>query len=524
MTRSRRFAFSFGALAVLAVVAIAAASPTPHRDAAAARFPPVAALTPVACAELSAMSWGGFVLDEVSEVAASTRDPAHCRVRGTIDAEIRFELLLPAAADWNGRFLMGGGGGYVGTVQNQALQYAGPESVLSRGFATVGTDTGHQGSTIDASWALNRPDREVNFGHRAVHVTAEAAKTIIRLYYGRDIDYSYFIGCSRGGGQGMMSSQRYPDDFDGIVSGAPAYNWPGLGAFFLQTQQLLYPDPADLSTPVIDAEAAEILETAILNACDANDGVTDGIMTNPLECELEISSIPGLTDAQRRAAELIYGGAWAGDRRVYPGFPFGGETAPTGWRLWITQGEDPVGPGIPNLHYAFGTQMYKYLIFDDPEFDYSTFDFSDYFAWEEQTRRAAKILNATDTDLGAFKTAGGKLILWTGWSDPAIPAAGTLSYYEGVAAGDDEADDYARLFMLPGVLHCAGGPGPDYVDWIGAIQAWVEEDEAPERLVATKMEGAEVTMRRPVCTWPAQAEYDGIGDPKREESFECIAP
>ena len=318
MTRSRRLAVSFGSLAILAAVAIAAVSPAPAADL-------VPAMT---CEELSGVSWGGFVLDEVSEVEAGANDPAHCRVLGTIDEEIHFELLLPTAADWNGRFLMGGGGGYVGSVQNQALGFAGPVSVLSRGFATAGTDTGHEGSGIDASWALNRPDREVNFGHRAGHVTAEAAKTIIRLYYGRDIEYSYFVGCSRGGGQGMMSSQRYPDDFDGIVSGAPAYDWTGLGAFFLQTQQALYPDPAELSTPVIDAAAAAILETAILEACDGNDGVRDGFMTNPLECDIDISSIPGLSAEQRRAAEVIYGGAQVGDRRVYPGFPFGVRATP----------------------------------------------------------------------------------------------------------------------------------------------------------------------------------------------------
>jgi len=183
-----------------------------------------------------------------------------------------------------------------------------------------------------------------------------------------------------------------------------------------------------------------------------------------------------------------------------------------------------LGPGGPNLHYAFGTQMYKYIIFDDPEFDYSTYDFADYFVWEEDTRRARAILNATDTDLSGFKTAGGKLILWTGWSDSAIPASGTIAYYEGVAAGDEEADDYTRLFMLPGVLHCAGGPGPDFVDWIAAIQSWVEEDEAPERLVATKFGEAGVEMQRPVCPWPAHAAYNGTGDPKREDSFGCVAP
>ena len=486
----------------------------------------LAALTPTSalnlpCDDLTAVSWAGFVLEEASEIPVNTNDPAHCRVRGTIDEEIHFELLLPQATDWNGKFLMGGGGGYVGSVQNQALQFAGSESVLSRGFATVGTDTGHRGSGTDASWALNRPDREVNFGHRAVHVTAETAKTIIRLYYGRDIDYSYFLGCSRGGGQGMMSSQRYPDDFDGIVAGAPAHNWTALGALFLQTQQVLFPDPAHLAAPVITDEAARTLETAILEACDENDGVKDGIMTDPLACDIDLASIAGLTDDQRRAAEVIYEGAFVGGRLVYPGFPFGGETAVAGWKQWITGG----GRGAaPNLHYAFGTQMHKYIIFDDPEFDYSTFDFSDYGVWEEQTRRAGKLLNATDTDLTGFKTAGGKLILWNGWSDAAIPATGTIRYYEDVAAGDEDVDDYLRMFMLPGVLHCAGGPGPDQVDWIDVIQEWVEDGTAPQRLVATKADQGEVEMQRALCAWPARAVYDGSGDPKRAESFECEAP
>ena len=333
--------------------------PSPLLAASFATLPILAALTPMpatdpvpalTCGQLTTMSWSGFVLDEVVEVEAGERDPAHCRVRGTIDEEIHFELLLPLAETWNGRFLMGGGGGFVGSVQNAALEYQGPVSVLAQGFATAGTDTGHEGPVIDASWALHRPDREINFGHRAVHVTAEAAKTVIRLFYGRDIEYSYFIGCSRGGGQAMMSSQRYPDDFDGIVSGAPAYDWPGLGAFFLQTQRALYPDPTDLAVPVITDEAAAILETAILTACDGNDGLEDGFMTNPLECDIDIDAIPGLTDEQRAAAGVVYGGARAGDRLIYPGFPFGGETAATGWRLWITGRAMQLGPAGPNLH------------------------------------------------------------------------------------------------------------------------------------------------------------------------------
>ncbi|MXW17447.1 MAG: tannase/feruloyl esterase family alpha/beta hydrolase [Gemmatimonadetes bacterium] len=510
--------FSRHTISVAALGALGAVGPHPLSD-------PVHAFIqdpspPPTCDDLATFAWSGFTLDDVSTVEATEYDPVHCRVRGTIDTEIRFELLLPQPADWNGRFIMGGGGGYVGSVQNQALGFFGSNRVLTRGFATVGTDTGHRGVGTDASWALNRPDREVNFGHRAVHVTAQTAKTIIRIYYGRDIDYSYFMGCSRGGGQGMMASQRYPDDFDGIVAGAPAYHWTGLGALFLQTQQALYPDPNDLSTPVIDAEAAMALETAILEACDENDGVKDGFMTNPLACDIDLASIPGLTDEQRRAAEMIYGGARVGGQLVHPGYPYGGEA--TGeWPMWITGGG---GSGTPNLHYAFGTQMHKYIIFDNPDFDYSTYDFSDYAAWEADTRRTAKLLNATDTDLSAFKTAGGRLILWTGWSDAAIPAKGTVSYYEGVAAGDEEVDDYLRMFMLPGVQHCGGGPGPAEVDWITTIQKWVEEGEAPEWLIATKTNRGEVEMQRPICAWPAEAVYKGSGDPMREENFECREP
>jgi feruloyl esterase len=502
------------AISIATVTTLAVVAPAPAVDL------PV----PMTCADVLTADWTGFRVNEAEAMPVQGETPAHCRVRGTIDEEINFELLLPVADDWNGRFLMGGGGGYVGSVQNQALEGAGETGVLGRGFATVGTDTGHQGSGIDATWALHRPDREVNFGHRAIHVTAETAKTIIRLYYGRDIEYSYFFGCSRGGGQGMMSSQRYPDDFDGIVAGAPAHDWTGLGALFIQTQQALYPNPADLSTPAITPEVAGVIEDAILEACDELDGVEDGIMTDPLACPFDPTTIPGLTGAQRRAVEVIYGGAMVGDRQVYPGFPYGGETDQAGWTTWITGGGNRFGPGTPSLHFAFGTQMHKYIIFDDPEFDYSTFDFSDPFTWEEQTRRAARILNATETDLTPFKTAGGKLILWNGLSDPAIPATGTLRYYEGVAAGDEEVDDYVRMFMMPGVLHCAGGPGPDQVDWVDAIMEWVEEDLAPERLIATKVNQDEVEMRRPLCAYPARAVYDGIGDARREESFECVTP
>jgi hypothetical protein len=215
-------------------------------------------------------------------------------------------------------------------------------------------------------------------------------------------------------------------------------------------------------------------------------------------------------------------GATSDGEQIYPGFPFGGEAAPGGWGAWIAgpiPADPRFGPGIPSLHHQLGTQMYKYLFFDDPEWEYAGYDFS---TWVSDTGAGAKVLNATDTDLTPFKVAGGKLILYNGWSDAAVTALGTIRYYEAVRRGDAEAEDYARLFLMPGVLHCGGGPGPDEVEWLDIIQRWVEDGEAPERVIATKRDDdGGIEMRRPLCAYPMIARYDGTGDPKREESFTC---
>ncbi|MDX1382711.1 MAG: tannase/feruloyl esterase family alpha/beta hydrolase, partial [Thermoanaerobaculia bacterium] len=247
-----------GRISVVAVAALAVSG-------AAAGLDPA-----LSCADLDGFTAGSFRITEAVEKPAQTQ-PAHCRVDGVIEDEIRFQLLLPD--DWNGRFFMGGGGGFVGSVQNLAQSPLFGDTALQRGYATAGTDTGHQASGTSASWALDNEERELNFGYRAVHLTAETSKSIIRHYYGRDSEYDYFIGCSRGGGQAMMESQRYPDDFDGIVAGAPAYDWPGIGAQFLQNQQAIYPDAGNLAEPVITRDNQALLERAIGERCDAIDGV-----------------------------------------------------------------------------------------------------------------------------------------------------------------------------------------------------------------------------------------------------------
>jgi feruloyl esterase len=484
----------------------------------------------IQCEELISVAWSGFEVSLAEERDAADGVPAHCVVRGTIDAEIRFELILPVPDAWNGRFVMGGGGGFVGTVMNQASWLA--PDFLSRGFASVGTDTGHQGSSIDASWAMDRRDREINFGHRAVHLTAETAKTVIRLHFGRDIDYSYFMGCSRGGGQAMMESQRFPDDFDGIVAGAPAYDWTRLAAQMVQTQQAMYPNSDDLTTPVVTPEIRQLLSRAILERCDSLDGLEDGILNDPRDCSFQPGDLPRcesgdtsescVTEQQVLALEAVYGGAFAAGKKVFPGFPFGGEVDEGGWEAWVTGGPNSNVPGTPNLHFAFGTQIFKYLVFDDPEWDYTSYDFS---TWAADTRKAAEILNATTTDLTPFEVAGGKLILWNGWSDAAITALGTIQYYDALRREHPGEQSFVKLFLLPGVGHCAGGPGPDQVDWLSAIQTWVEEGEAPERLIAAKLgEGGEVQIERPICAYPARALFTGEGDGKSQSGFQCVIP
>ncbi|HUR46533.1 MAG TPA: tannase/feruloyl esterase family alpha/beta hydrolase, partial [Candidatus Saccharimonadales bacterium] len=299
--------------------------------------------------------------------AKNPQAAAHVEVKGFIGGTIRFELLLPE--NWNERFTMGGGGGFVGTVQNAA------RDSINRGFATVGTDTGHQSSAgVTAEWALDNLEAKVNFGHLAVHRTAEVAKGIIRAYYSADPKYSYFVGCSRGGGQAMMEAQRYPQDFDGIVAGAPAFNWTGIAATMVSIAKSLYPDPKHLEGSCLTKEALQRLQEGIIEQCDAQDGLKDGVVQDPSTVHFDLSKVKGLTDEQRAAIRGIYAGARNDKGRIAPGFTPGMECDPGQWIAWIT---GPIPQMVakehaPDLTFAFGTQIFKYLIYDQPDWDYST--------------------------------------------------------------------------------------------------------------------------------------------------------
>jgi feruloyl esterase len=473
--------------------------------------------------------------------AAKEAAPApHCKVAGVIGTETNFELLLPD--DWNGKFVMGGGGGFVGSVRNTALMFG----ALQAGYATVGTDTGHQGHPLDASWAYNNLERLVSFGHQAVHRTAVTAKPLTRRYYQDDIARSYFTGCSRGGGQALMEAQRYPEDFDGIVAGAPAYNWtPGLAALASQINQAMYPDPEKLEEAVIGPAEQELIESSYLEACDAQDGLPDRILSDPSRCQFDVATLLCQDDAsdgclseqQLAAVKVVYGGPR--DSQGHPmfyGFSFGGETAIGGWSRWLTGGlkhlssldefqggvdaGDFEAPVAPSAFYGFGNGIMRYFVYNDPDWTYENYDFD---ALERDSARVADTLNATNPDLSAFRERGGKLIIYSGWSDAAVPAAGVIGYYEEVLAHDETAAADVRLFMMPGVEHCFGGPGPSWVNFLTEIDNWVETGEAPDQVTAAWLnKQLEPDGTRPVCAYPSFLKYNGTGDSRDAASFRCV--
>ena len=422
-----------------------------------------------------------------------------CRVLGRISREINFEILLPDES--NGRFLMSGGGGFVGSIQN------GYRDKVNDGFATAGTDAGHEGGE-DAKWAYNNMERQLNFGRLAIHRTAVVSKLIMQNYYCAAPAKSYFAGCSRGGGQAMMEAQYYPEDFDGIVAGAPAYAWPAFAAKFIQDSKSNYPNPNNLK-PLITNGNLKLLQKEVLRQCDKLDGAADSIIEDPRKCKFDFSKLPVcpdeqggstcFTNQQLAAIKAIYNPLVVEGKEIYPGFPFGAEAEMGSWDTWIT-GTGSQIPNGPSLHYMFSTNVFKYLVFNDSTWDYSKYDFKN-FAGE--TAYASSYLDATRTDYSEFKKRNGKIIFYHGWNDPALSAYATIEHYEGILKGDKHALSYARLFLLPGVLHCGGGRGCDNVDWVTLIVDWVEKSKAPDQVVASKTAQGKI-ITKTIFPYPKQ--------------------
>jgi Tannase and feruloyl esterase len=439
-----------------------------------------------------------------------------CRLEGVIGREIGFEIYLPQ--QWNGRFLMSGNGGFAGSFQNNLAGY------VNQGFAIGATNTGHREATgIQADWALNNMERQINFGHLAVHRTTVVLKSIIQIAYCKPAAYAYFLGCSRGGGQALMEAQRYPDDFDGIVSGAPAFGWPAIGAKGISILQKNYPDPKNLTNPIITNENLKWLQEFVCKECDMLDGLSDCILNEPNACKVDLNKLPRcpgdtagkdcFTAAQVDVLKSIFEPFMVDGKEVYPGYPHGLEAIQGGIDLWIA-GTSPMLK--PSLHHYFGTGIFKYLVYNDPNWNYKSYTFQDFF---RSTAYASAYLDATNPDYSAFKQSKGKLIIYHGWNDPALSANATIGHYEEAMKKDTDLGSFVRLFLMPGVLHCAGGPGADEVDYVQLIRDWVEKGKAPEKVVFEKKEKGKTVLTRPVYPYPKVTVYDGKGDPTKESSF-----
>ena len=449
--------------------------------------------------------------------------PAFCRVVGVVKPEVNFEAWLPA--NWNKKFLMVGNGGLAGTIS-----YAAMVAPLERGYATASTDTGHVADS-DGHWALGHMERVIDFAHRAVHVTTQASKAITGSFYGTSVQRSYFSGCSQGGQEAMTEAQRYPEDYDGIIAGDPANYWTHLylggHLWIAQTME---------GDGYIPAAKTQMIGDAVYAACDALDGMKDGILNDPRKCHFDPSKLlckesdaPNcLTAAQVESVRKIYQGGHTSDgRQIFPGIMPGGEAGPGGWSTWITGAQ----PGRGS-HITLGIPFLRNVAFEDPNWDFRTFRFD-----RTQTigssldsdvdfidAKLGPIFNNMNPDLKAFQSHGGKLIQYHGWSDPDISPLNSINYYRSVEKAMGEPRSFYRLFMVPGMYHCSGGPGPNTFDAVAALEQWVEKGVAPDQIVASHSTDKVVDRTRPLCPFPQEAQWKGTGSTDQAENFACAMP
>lgn len=466
--------------------------------------------------------------------------PAFCRVvavaKPTSDSNIKIEIWLPLAK-WNGKFFGTGNGGFAGSIG-----YLGLAGAVLSGFATGGTDTGHTGGAGDSAWALGHPEKVIDFGYRGVHTMTDFSKKVVQAFYASAPRESYFSACSDGGREALMEAQRFPADYDGILAGAPAYNWTSLISRGADLSRKLISSPESY----IPASKLPAISQAVLAACHKQE--PGAFLADPRSCQFSPDTLlckgaesdACLTPAQADSLRFLYAGSHFRDGKLeYPGMLPGAELGDGGWSLWIT-GKFPGTSADAGLSQGY----FRNFVYADPTWSLRGFDLDrDLKAGVEKTGDA---LNAVDPDLSAFKARGGKLIIYHGWNDPAIPAIGTIDYYDSVEKklGGAETSSFVRLFLVPGMQHCAGGPGPaDFGQWgpsanpalnnpahnmTLALEEWVEKGTAPDQVTArgnTDPTGAGKgdAFSQPICAWPSAAQYRGTGDVKDAASYACAA-
>jgi feruloyl esterase len=449
-----------------------------------------------------------------------------CRVAGVVEPAINFETWMPLDA-WNGRFHGAGLGAFWGKLPYRVMAQS-----LDKGYAVGGTDTGHQSEWDDATWAIS--NGALNEGivgdwtHRGIHEMTVKSQAIVESLYGRSADHSYFTGCSSGGHQAMTEAQRYPTDYDGILAGAPANYMTHLQAAQISFGLATLVDPAARLDEPIDK--LPMLHKAVLAACDTLDGVEDGLIENPGVCRFDPSELACtdndaatcLSPPQVQAVKRIYTDIRRTDgTKIFPGFPHGSELG------WYQMASNYLGS---NGQVTWAETLYRYFVFQDPDWNFATMNVDRDVEYADQ--RVGKLMNSMDANLRPFRDRGGKLIQYHGWADWGITPYNSIDYFNSVVttvggstsdSARDEVQDFHRLFLMPGVSHCRDGVGPDTFDGLGALEAWVERGEAPERIEAAKIVDGRSVRTRPLCPYPQVARYNGSGSIDDAANFTCAS-
>jgi hypothetical protein len=426
-----------------------------------------------------------------------------------------------------------GNGGHAGEALDDPGRVEQISKALRIGFAVAQTNTGHDARREPgASFVMSNPQKAVDYAYRAVHLTAVAGKNIAGKYYGRPVSYAYWNSCSNGGRQGLIEAQRFPDDFDGIVANAPWLDQTGFTVGAIWNQQALDKAP-------ITAEKMNLVAGRVMEKCDAIDGIKDGVIDDPRRCDFDpVRDVPAcgadedgpdcLTAAQAAAIVKIYGGPVSNGKPFFPGFEPGSEAMMdlfgggrgSGWMNVIVSPR----PGSLPADYSLAQQTMRYLVHNPPKPDYDpmTFDFDrDIHLLDDWSRLA----DAKDPDLSAFRKRGGKLLMTYGWADAILqPMMGVNYYEEAVKVNGPGTADFFRLFMIPGMAHCSGGTGCDQYDPMTAIIDWVEKGNAPDTIMARRIEKNEVVRTRPLCPYPQVARHRGNGSTDDAANFHCVAP
>jgi feruloyl esterase len=436
--------------------------------------------------------------------------PAFCRVavdlKPTPDSDIHIEVWLPTS-QWNGKFIAVGSGGWGGS-----LSYGEMADALRRGYATSATDDGHTGPS--ASFVVGHPEKLIDFAYRAEHEMTVEAKTLIHAFYGSDPRYSFWNGCSGGGREGLLQASRYPDEFDGIIAGDPANIRRNAWALALAVQTFKDPDA------YIPPAKYPMIHRAVLEACDAKDGLKDGLIEAPESCNVDFKSLQCkaadgpdcLTAHQVQTAQTITSPvATKTGRILFPRVEPGTELR---WSR-LAGGPQPADLFLDE---------FRYVVYQDPNWDWRSFDL------ERDSAKAHAIdknVDELNPDLTAFKKHGGKLLLYHGWADQQVAPGSSVEFYQAVldsSGGPEQTSNWIRLFMAPGMAHCSGGEGPDTFDKIGTMEQWVEQGKTPEQIIAAHKTAGKIDRTRPLCPYPQVAHYNGTGSIDEASNFSCRLP